>query len=74
MLRQTWNIYGVSALFDFKCDDEVRLKSYGKKLREEVASNLSKEDVSYDAKVNVLEMPRPIETDHPIIQVTLINQ
>ncbi|XP_058793864.1 centromere protein L-like [Phymastichus coffea] len=69
LLRQTWNIFGISALFDFKCDDEVRMKSYGKKLREEVAANLSNEDVSYEAKISVLEIKRPKETDHPIVQI-----
>ncbi|XP_011875514.1 PREDICTED: centromere protein L-like [Vollenhovia emeryi] len=51
---QTWNIYAASALFDFQRDD-VHLKLYAKKLREEVASTLSHENVTYDAKFSVTQ-------------------
>lgn len=69
MLKQTWNIWGVSVLFDFNCDNEVQLKQYAKKLREEVACILSLDDVSYEAKISVLDIQRPKETDHPVVKV-----
>lgn len=59
----------VSVLYNFNSEDEVQLKQYAKKLREEVSCLLSKEDVSYEAKVQVLDMKRPKETDHPVIEV-----
>ncbi|XP_001605964.1 centromere protein L-like [Nasonia vitripennis] len=69
LLRQTWNIWGVSVLFDFHCDNEVQLKQYAKKLREEVACILSQDDVSYEAKISVLDIQRPKETDHPVVKI-----
>ncbi|KAL7300416.1 hypothetical protein TKK_0006842 [Trichogramma kaykai] len=71
LLRQTWNICGVSTLFNFQCENEVVLKQYAKKLREQVACMLSQEDVSYEAKVSVLELERPNSDDHPIIKINV---
>lgn len=55
LLRQTWNIWGVTSLFGFQQDDEVVLKHYGKKLREEVSTIIPYENVKYDAKFEILE-------------------
>ncbi|XP_076652665.1 uncharacterized protein LOC143358981 [Halictus rubicundus] len=54
LLHQTWNIYGVSTLFNFH-QDEVHLKQYSKRLREEVAATLTQEDVAYQAKMFVMD-------------------
>lgn len=68
-LKQTWNMLAVSVLYNFNPNDEVQLKQYAKKLREEVSCSLSQEDVSYEAKVDVSELRRPKDTDHPVIEV-----
>lgn len=68
-LNQTWNICAVSLLYNFEFNNEVKLKLYAKRLREEVACMVSKENVTYDAKISVLEMKRPTETDEPTIKV-----
>lgn len=69
---QTWNIHAVSALFDLQYDD-IHFKLYSKKLREEIASTLSSENVTYDVKFSVMEnvVSRPNEDheDHPAIKV-----
>lgn len=54
LVGQTWNIYAVSALFGFQRDD-VSLKLYSKKLREEIAKHLSHEDLTYDANFSIME-------------------
>ncbi|XP_012271588.1 centromere protein L isoform X1 [Orussus abietinus] len=55
LLDQSWVVYGVSLLFGLQYDNKLMLKLYGKKLREEVASTLSHDNVSYDAKFSVME-------------------
>lgn len=69
-MNQTWNIWAVSLLYNSEFDNEVKLKYYAKRLREEVACLVSKENVIYDAKISVLEMKRPLETDESTIKVT----
>ncbi|XP_014219468.1 centromere protein L-like [Copidosoma floridanum] len=69
LLKQTWNIHGVSILFNFHSDNEVLMKQYAKKLREEVATILSQENVTYNAKITVLNIRRPKETDHPVVKI-----
>ncbi|XP_031827318.1 uncharacterized protein LOC116424713 isoform X2 [Nomia melanderi] len=54
LLHKTWTIYGVSTLFNFH-RDEIHLKQYSKKLREEVAATLAQEDVIYTAKMNIMD-------------------
>ena len=73
LLSQTWNIYGVSTLFNF-CKDEVHLKQYAKRLREEVAGTLTQQDVSYNAKFFVMEniTVRPHPVDPPPIKVSSV--
>ena len=70
LLSQTWNIYGVSTLFNF-CNDEVHLKQYAKRLREEVAGTLEQQDVAYTAEFFVMEniTVRPHPVDPPPIKV-----
>ncbi|XP_047366982.1 centromere protein L-like [Vespa velutina] len=55
IISLTWNIYGVSALFGFQYNDKTILKLYGKRLREEIATNLSQENVAYDAHLSIIE-------------------
>ncbi|KAG7201701.1 hypothetical protein KM043_004429 [Ampulex compressa] len=68
LLRQTWTVFGVSTLFGFR-RDEIHFKLYAKRLREEVASTLSQEDMTYNAKFtnmeNVILRPSPLDP-HPI--------
>ncbi|KAL6443240.1 hypothetical protein ACFW04_002870 [Cataglyphis niger] len=72
LLGKTWNIYAVSALFDLRQDD-IHFKLYSKRLREEIASTLSHEDVSYDAKFSVVEnMCRPNHENNPAIKIEVI--
>jgi hypothetical protein len=68
-LKKTWNIWGVSQLFNFKCNDDVIFNQYAKQLREEIASLLSQENVSYVAKFEILDIPKPKDSDHPVLQV-----
>ena len=69
LLHKTWTIFGVSTLFNFH-QDEVYLKQYAKRLREEIAKNLSQEDVTYDTKFYVMEnILRPSPLDPPPIKV-----
>ncbi|KYN08890.1 PREDICTED: uncharacterized protein LOC108770107 [Trachymyrmex cornetzi] len=72
LVAQTWNIYAVSALFGIE-QDEVHFKLYSKKLREEIASTLSREDVTYDAKFSVMEdiISKPNSED-PVIKIEVI--
>ncbi|XP_076298404.1 uncharacterized protein LOC143217728 [Lasioglossum baleicum] len=64
LLNQTWTVYGVSTLFNFH-QDEVHLKQYSKRLREEIAATLTQEDVAYKAKMfvmdNVTTRPSPMD-------------
>ena len=69
LVAQTWNIYAVSALFGIKQDD-IHFKLYSKKLREEIASTLSREDVSYDAKFSIMEdITSKPNSEDPVIKV-----
>lgn len=70
LLSQTWNIYGVSTLFNFY-QDEIHLKQYAKRLREEVAATLAQQDVAYSAKFLVMENTtvRPHPVDPPPVKV-----
>ncbi|XP_015594461.1 centromere protein L isoform X2 [Cephus cinctus] len=54
LLSQTWTIWGVSPLFGFDKDNEIKLKLYAKKLREEIANNLTQENVTYEAKFTII--------------------
>ncbi|XP_011169215.1 uncharacterized protein LOC105202410 [Solenopsis invicta] len=69
LVGQTWNIYAASALFGIKQDD-IHFKIYSKRLREEVASNLSRENVTYDAKFSIMDnfVSRP-NTEDPAIKI-----
>ncbi|XP_033211822.1 centromere protein L-like [Belonocnema kinseyi] len=74
LLKQTWNMWAVSTLFGFQYDSEVQLKLYAKKLREEAACSLLKEDVTYSAKFTLMDNlgPRPNPTDAPAVKIELI--
>ncbi|KAL0103480.1 hypothetical protein PUN28_017616 [Cardiocondyla obscurior] len=67
-----WNIYAVSALFGFQSDD-LQLKRYSKKLREEIASTLPHENVSYEAKVLVMNDAYGLNKDHPAIKIEIVT-
>ncbi|XP_076177704.1 uncharacterized protein LOC143151996 isoform X2 [Ptiloglossa arizonensis] len=70
LLHKTWTIFGVSTLFNFH-QDEVHLKRYAKRLREEVAMSLSQEDVMYNAKLYIMTYVeiRPSPIDPPPIKI-----
>lgn len=70
LVGQTWDIYAVSALFDFQQDD-IHLKLYSKALREELASTLAREDVTYDTDFSIMKdvRPRSNHENHPAIKV-----
>lgn len=73
LVHKTWNIYAVSALFGLQQDD-INFKLYSKKLREEIASTLSREDVTYDAKFSIMDdiVPRPNHENHPAIKIEVL--
>ncbi|XP_068974998.1 uncharacterized protein [Bombus flavifrons] len=75
LLYKTWTIFGVSTLFNFH-QDEVHLKQYAKRLREEVANNLSQEDVTYDAEFCVMKdiTQRPSPLDPPPIKIEVYSE
>lgn len=70
-MKQTWTMWGVSSLFDFEYNDEVKMKLYAKKLREEVSRSLLKENVSYTAKFTLMDDlgPKPSPNDVPAVRV-----
>lgn len=70
LVGQTWNVYAVSALFGFRQDD-IHFKLYSKRLREEIASTLSHEDVTYNANFSIMEsiVPKSNHENHPAIKV-----
>ncbi|XP_012527706.1 uncharacterized protein LOC105831827 [Monomorium pharaonis] len=72
LVGQTWNIYAASALFGIQQDD-VHFKLYSKKLREEVATTLLREDVAYDAKFSIMDnfISGP-NTEDPVIKIEVI--
>jgi len=74
LIGQTWNIYAISALFGLRRDD-VHFKLYSKKLREEIANILSRENVTYDAKFSLVEhiQPGSHHQNHPAIKVSLYS-
>ncbi|KAI4496763.1 hypothetical protein M0804_000573 [Polistes exclamans] len=69
IISLTWNVFGVSALFGFQYDDKTNLKLYGKRLREEIASNLSHENEIYIAKVSIVGDATKNVMNQPLIQV-----
>lgn len=73
LVSKTWNIYAVSALFGFQQDD-IHLKLYSKKLREEIASVLSREDVTYDVKFSIMKdiVPSSNYGNHPAIKIEVL--
>lgn len=73
LIKQTWTIWAVSSLFNFKYNDELKMKLYAKKLREEVSRSILKENVSYTAKFTLLNDfgPRPNPNDVPAVQIEL---
>ncbi|XP_011299926.1 uncharacterized protein [Fopius arisanus] len=73
LLKQTWNIWGVSSLYGLQQDSEVQLKLYGKKMREEVAAILPHEDVTYEAQFSIVEgiEKRPSASDPIPLQITV---
>lgn len=74
LVAQTWNIYAVSALFDIEQDD-VHFKLYSKRLREEIASTLPSEDVTYDAKFSVMEdITSKPNNDNPVIKIEVVTK
>ncbi|XP_011503073.1 PREDICTED: centromere protein L-like [Ceratosolen solmsi marchali] len=73
-LKKTWNIWGVSTMFNFNFDDDIKIKQYAKILREQVAHILSQEDVSYVATFKVLDIPKPNDSDHPVIMIKVQAQ
>ncbi|XP_034934135.1 centromere protein L-like [Chelonus insularis] len=76
LLKQTWDIHGVSPLFQFNYQSERHLKLYGKKLREEIASLLPKDDMKYSVKFEVDANidPRPNATDPPAIKIQVFAE
>ncbi|KAK0078271.1 hypothetical protein PV325_002756 [Microctonus aethiopoides] len=73
LIKQTWNIYGVSSLFGFDYNNERQLKLYSKRLREEIASILPQDNVTYDVNFTIDKniSPRPIVTDSPAIRIEI---
>ncbi|XP_063995192.1 uncharacterized protein LOC135172768 [Diachasmimorpha longicaudata] len=73
LLKQTWNIWGVSSLYGLQQDSQVHLKLYGKKMREEVAALLPHEDVTYEAQFSIVEGmdKRPSASDPIPIKITV---
>ncbi|XP_043484134.1 centromere protein L-like [Leptopilina heterotoma] len=73
LVKKTWTLWGVSSLFNFQYDDEIKMKMYAKKLREEVARSILKENVSYTAKFTQLNNfgPKPSPKDAPAIRIDL---
>ncbi|XP_046744485.1 centromere protein L-like [Diprion similis] len=69
LIKLTWNISAVSPLFGLDFKDDVRLKQYGKRLREEVASSLFKDNVSYEAKFTPLHNLVCSPSDPPAVKV-----
>ncbi|XP_012144720.1 uncharacterized protein LOC100884034 [Megachile rotundata] len=72
LLHQTWNVFGVSTLFNFHLD-EVHLKQYAKRLREELANNLAQENVTYSAQFSVMDniTSRPSSLDPLPIKINV---
>lgn len=62
LTKKTWNVYGVSALFDCQMEDETELKNYGKLMRERLALRLPSENCTYVAKFSV-----PERFEHPTV-------
>lgn len=60
-------------MYGFDATSDLQLKLYAKRLREEIASNLTQEDVSYETKFTIVDDidPRPLESDPPPISVIL---
>ncbi|XP_043799395.1 centromere protein L-like [Apis laboriosa] len=75
LLNKTWTIFGVSTLFNFY-QDEICLKQYAKKLREEVANNLTQEDVTYNTEFCIMEniILRPSPMDPPPIKIEVYSE
>ncbi|KMQ86789.1 centromere protein l-like protein [Lasius niger] len=74
LVGKTWNIYAVSVLFGLQQDD-IHFKLYSKRLREEIASTLSHEDVTYDAKFSMMEDIVDIFPNHenyPAIKIEVL--
>ncbi|KAH0953659.1 hypothetical protein HN011_004147 [Eciton burchellii] len=73
LVGQTWNIYAISALFGLRRDD-VHFKLYSKRLREEIANTLPRENVTYDAKFSVVEHIQPglHHQNHPAIKIEVL--
>ncbi|XP_048508408.1 uncharacterized protein LOC105685550 isoform X2 [Athalia rosae] len=55
LITKTWDVWAASPLYGMKWNEEVKLKQYAKRLRENVATSLCKEDVSYDAEFLILK-------------------
>ncbi|XP_011703289.1 PREDICTED: uncharacterized protein LOC105459182 [Wasmannia auropunctata] len=74
LVGQTWNIYAASALFGIEKDD-VHFKLYSKRLREEIASTLTREDVTYDAKFSIVEnITSNPNYDNPAIKIEVVTK
>ncbi|KAL2737651.1 centromere protein L-like [Vespula squamosa] len=73
IISLTWNIYGVSALFGFQYDNKTTLKLYGKRLREEIATNLSQENVAYDAHLSIAEDTISDILNLPLLKVYILS-
>ncbi|XP_015112782.1 uncharacterized protein LOC107038280 [Diachasma alloeum] len=73
LVKQTWNIWGVSSLYGLQQESQVHLKLYGKKMREEVAAILPHEDVTYEAQFSIIEGmdKRPSASDPVPIKITV---
>ncbi|KAG8038934.1 hypothetical protein G9C98_003241 [Cotesia typhae] len=71
LIKKTWYMWSISALFNFTWNNERILKLYGKRLREEIASMLPHHDVAYEAKFTVTEnnTTQLNETNPPAIKV-----
>ncbi|KAK0162329.1 hypothetical protein PV327_008675 [Microctonus hyperodae] len=74
LIKQTWNIYGISSMFGFDYNNERQLKLYGKRLREEVASILPQDNVTYDVNFTIDEdiTFKPTVTDSPAIRIEIL--
>ncbi|XP_043280805.1 uncharacterized protein [Venturia canescens] len=75
LLKQTWTIWGVSCLFGFQ-SDELQLKLYAKRLREEVAAILPHDNATYNASFAITEsiVTRPRHDDYPPLKIELFSQ
>ncbi|XP_012255181.1 centromere protein L-like isoform X1 [Athalia rosae] len=73
LITKTWDVWAASPLYGMKWNEEVKLKQYAKRLRENVATSLCKEDVSYDAEFLILKDLVRSRSHQPAIKVLVYS-